>query len=328
MVRGVKVWQRAANPPLRKRVWRKAIAERRSHEILEIDKFLDSVRPALVIAQSGAALPPITVVELCSAKEIPFVTIGQANYEGYWCEDDLAERYRRALAAALRCYFVSRANLQLTEKQIGCELSNAEIVRNPFNVDYNASVPWPQDANNEVRFACVGRLDPRAKGQDILLEALAQPAWMNRRWSLTFYGDGPMRNSIERLIDRLNLVSRVTLAGYVSPVERIWAENHALVMPSRFEGLPLAMIEAMLCARPVVATDVAGHSEIIADGVTGFLAGAPTASSFALALERFWGRRNELEQMGEAAAESIRNYVPRDPAKVFSEKIKQLLGKQ
>lgn len=58
-------------------------------------------------------------------------------------------------------------------------------------------------------------------------------------------------------------------------------------MPSRFEGLPLAMVEAMLCARPVVATDVAGHAEIIEDGVTGFLADAPTAGSMAAALERF-----------------------------------------
>ncbi len=54
-------------------------------------------------------------------------------------------------------------------------------------------------------------------------------------------------------------------------VPDIWAANHLLVMPSRFEELPLAMVEAMLCARPVVATDVAGHKEIIEEGVTGFL---------------------------------------------------------
>ena len=82
-------------------------------------------------------------------------------------------------------------------------------------------------------------------------------------------------------------------------------------MPSRFEGLPLAMVEAMLCARPVVATDVAGHAEIIEDGVTGFLADAPTAGSMAAALERFWERRSEAEAIGKAGAERIGQLAPR-----------------
>ena len=47
------------------------------------------------------------------------------------------------------------------------------------------------------------------------------------------------------------------------PVEEIWASNHVLVMPSRAEGFPLAIVEAMLCARPVLASDVAGNSEIV-----------------------------------------------------------------
>ncbi|MBV8361748.1 MAG: glycosyltransferase [Deltaproteobacteria bacterium] len=59
------------------------------------------------------------------------------------------------------------------------------------------------------------------------------------------------------------------------------------------DDLPLAMVEAILCRRPMVATDVAGHAEIIQDGVTGFLADAPTTASIATALERFWARRAE-----------------------------------
>src|SRR5262249_50599877 len=226
------------------------------------------------------------------------------------------------------CYFVSRANLQLAEKQIGCELPNAEIVRNPFNVDFNASPPWPANNNGEIRLACVARLDSPSKGQDILLEALAGPAWMKRGWHLKFYGDGKMRTVIERLIGRFNLGDRVTLAGYVSPVEQIWTENHALVIPSRREGLPLAIVEAMLCGRPVIATDVAGNSEILEDGVTGFLADAPTVASLAKALERFWERRTELRKMGQAAAKSIRKSIPKEPVRVFSEKIECLLSQE
>src|SRR5262249_42031882 len=154
---------------------------------------------------------------------------------------------------------------KLAEKQIGCELPNAEIVWNPFNVDFQASPPWPPLApNGALHLACVARLHPPSKGQDILLEVLAGSSWDARQWQLNLYGQGPMRNSLERMAQRLGLRDRIVMCGYVDPKE-IWELNHVLIMPSRYEGLPLAMIEAMLCGRPVVATDVAGHSEVVED---------------------------------------------------------------
>jgi glycosyltransferase involved in cell wall biosynthesis len=305
---------------------RRVLRGRKSDLLIEIEKFLHLVQPELVIVSAGWVFPPIEWLEFCREQGLPFVTIAQANSEHWWLEDEMAARYRQALRAALRCYFVSKANLQLMQKQIGAELPNAEVVRNPFNVDFNTSLRWPSPGKNgAVRLACVARLDPRAKGQDILLEALATPVWFNRPWQLTLYGNGPFKNVIERLVQHFGLGERVTLAGHVSRVADIWAENHVLVMPSRFEGLPLAMVEAMLCGRPIVATDVAGHSEIIEDGVSGFLADAPTVPSVAVTLERLWKRRHDLEVMGQAAARKIRDSVPADPASVFSKKILSLL---
>src|SRR5262249_55981873 len=148
----------------------------------------------------------------------------------------------------------------------GRELSNAEVVWNPFNIDYHAAPSWPKSGENgELRLACVARLHPPSKGQDILFEALATPQWASRPWRLYLYGEGPMRNLLERLAQRSGLSDRVVFAGYKT-VEEIWASNHVLVMPSRYEGLPLAIVEAMLCARPVIATDIAGNSEVVEDG--------------------------------------------------------------
>jgi len=133
-----------------------------------------------------------------------------------------------------------------------------------------------------------------------------------------------MRNSLELLVRSLGLSDRVVFAGYASVAE-IWASNHVLVMPSRVEGLPLVVIEAMLCGRPVVATDVAGNSEVIEDGVTGFLADAPTVGCMAEALERFWARRAHAQMIGEAGSQRIRQLLPPDPVRIFSEKIKEIL---
>jgi glycosyltransferase involved in cell wall biosynthesis len=324
--RGVELWTRPLQYSLQKHPWRWLASWNKESAEYALARLIAARPPALVVLSTGSALPPIELVEMCAAKQLPFITIGQANHDKAWCCDDLAERYRIALPAALRCFFVSWANLRLAEKQIGTRLGNAEVVWNPVNVALDASPPWPPlGEEGEVRFACVGRLHPPSKGQDILLEALSTPAWRIRPWRVYFYGEGPMQQGIKRLACSLELSERVVFSGFAA-VQDIWAANHVLVMPSRSEGMPLAMVEAMLCARPVVATDVAGHAEVIKDGVTGFLADAPTASAVAAALERFWERHGEAEKIGQAGARRIRELMPHDPVRVFSEKLKNLVG--
>jgi glycosyltransferase involved in cell wall biosynthesis len=248
-----------------------------------------------------------------------------ANFEGFWPTDELGARYRNAFQMARRCFFVSKANRILEEKFVGSDLNSGEVVWNPITVDVDEVVPWPRSSDEVLRMACVGRLYPAQKGQDILLEVLARPRWSERRWSLTFYGHGPQRESLERLARKLNLSDRVVFAGH-SPILQVWRENQILVMPSRYEGLPLTIIEAMLCGRPALATDVGGNPEVIEDGVTGFLAEAPVVSSVDRALERVWKRREELEEMGALAAATIRKLVPKDPVGIFTEKLKALMN--
>lgn len=307
-----------------KQWWRVLTDPQKSLTAMEADRVFTTRRPALVVISEGGGFPAIDLLELCVAKQLTFVIIQQANTEWYWVPDDLARRYRTAIAAAQRCFFVSKANQRLTEKQIGSELPNGEVIWNPVNVGFDVSPPWPRmGPRGEFRLACVARLDPRAKGQDILFEALAQPVWAERPWRLTLYGEGPMKESLELLVRRLGLSDRVFFAGHAR-VEDIWGANHVLIMPSRSEGLPLAIIEAMLCGRPVIATDVAGNSEVIADGVTGFLAGAPTVISMLDALERFWARRHEAQMIGEAGAKLIRQVLPSDPVRIFCDKLVSL----
>lgn len=323
---GIDVWFRPTPYPLRKRAWRALIAPEKDLTTLEVKRLIAARSPDFVMISDGAPFPPLDLLEMCAAKHLPFVIIVHCNQYFWWPADELTERYRAALASALRCYFVSNANRRIAEKQIGCEMLNAEIVRNPFNVDYNASPSWPPlGLNGELRLACVGRLDAPGKGQDILFEVLARPEWATRNWRLHLYGDGENRNGLQRWAQRLGLTDRVVFEGYVSDIEKVWAQNHVLVMPSRIEGLPLAVIEAMLCGRPVVATNVAG-AEVVEEGVTGFLAEAAEVGCMGAALEQFWVRRGEAAAIGAAAAKSIRRLVPPDPVAVFTAKIKKLLN--
>ena len=319
---GAQIQLRRTTPLWSQRIWRRLSAPGISQADLDMIAFLAASKPALVVFSDGNCMMPVEVLEYCVSRNLRFATIGHMTSEYFGIDDVWAARYRSLMPLAQSCYFVSKTNLQVFERQVGCRLPNSEIVLNPFKVDYAAILPWPKRFGDELRLAHVGRLHPPSKGQDLLLEALSQRQWRDRAWRLTLYGDGSMREVIEKLSDALRLTERVTIQGFVESVEGIWAENHALVMPSRYEGLPLAMVEAMLCGRPVLATDVGGHAEIIEDDLTGFIADSANLRSVSAALERLWERRDQLETMGRKAACAIRAHVPPDPVGIFVKQLK------
>jgi glycosyltransferase involved in cell wall biosynthesis len=114
----------------------------------------------------------------------------------------------------------------------------------------------------------------------------------------------------------------VHFRGHVDDVAAIWKQNHLLVLPSRYEGLPLALVEAMWCGRPAVVTDVAGNTEVCVDNETGFVAAAPTVPLLAEALERAWNRRGNWQQIGQAARARAECQIPRDSIALFTEELK------
>jgi glycosyltransferase involved in cell wall biosynthesis len=290
----------------------------------DIERSFGHASPSLVVISEGWAFPPVELVEMCVAKGWPFVIVAHMVSSTWWPSDKMTAQLQKVLPLARRYFFVSEANRVLAEKQLGYIFDNAEIVRNPAVVEMDSPIPWPSDNTDQVlRIACVARLYPAQKGQDILLDILASPLWRERKWRLTFYGNGPNRYVLERLVERLALQDRVSFAGHVS-VEQIWSENHILAAPSHYEGAPLATIEAMWYGRPVVTTDVGISSEIIKEGVTGFLAEAAVMECFSRALERMWAQRERLQEMGKFGAAFIREFVPDDPVGIFAGKLKNM----
>ena len=209
-------------------------------------------RPDLLCVSDGGISGCMKWINLCQSAGIPYVKISQANNENWWPDDEAASPIYQAHAGACKSYFVSKGNLSLFETQVGACLTNAEIVRNPFNVSWTATPAWPSQSRG-FKLACVARLAIAAKGQDILFRVLAQEKWRKRALQVTLFGVGPNASVLQRLADRYELSESICFAGQTSDVEQIWSGHHALILPSRFEGLPLAVVEAMLCGRPVVA---------------------------------------------------------------------------
>lgn len=291
--------------------------------LLRLRWFLATARPELVVLSQGGNLDGLFYAKRLRRAGLRYCLVVQKAAEMYWPSDDQLVEAQAAYQGAERVFFVSEHNLRLTEQQLARRLPQGEVVRNPFLVAYDTPQPWPDD-NGRLHLACVGRLYPREKGQDILLRVLARPKWRERDVSLTFFGAGAHREALSQTAAFLGLAN-VRFGAFVDDVPAIWRDHHALVLPSHCEGLPLVLVEAMLSGRVAVVTNVAGNGEVIEDGLTGFLAQGANDDAFDEALERAWQARAQWREIGEAAAQAIRQKVPPVPEAVFAQHLADML---
>lgn len=187
---------------------------------------------------------------------------GCLNYEA-------TELIRKIYQTAKTSLFVSKRNLELAQIFMCRDMPNAHVVKNPVNLIDTSIIPFPK--SDRLLLACVGRLHCAQKGQDLLLRALA-PLKETFDFKLSFYGSGEDEKYLKDLTKYLDLEKNVEFKGHEKDIRKIWKENQILVLPSHHEGMPLVVVEAMLCGRPCLVTDVAGHTEWIDDNTNGFIA--------------------------------------------------------
>lgn len=283
------------------------------------------LRPELVVVSHGDNREGMPWMELCAGDGTRYVSLAHRASEWDWPNADLAARLRAAYLAATAVHFVSDHNHRLTEQMICARLPEATVVRNPFTVSYAEPVRWPQDSEC-ARLACVARLDLESKAHDVLFSVLALPKWRDRALSVEVVGrDGPDARLLRELCAFLQLRS-VTFHDAIDDISAVWARCHALVLPSRKEGLPIAVVEAMLSGRPCLVTEVGGSAEVVEDGRSGWVAESPTVAALDRALEAAWRSRDRWAAMGSHAATAIRDLMPADPAGVYAGLLQGLAG--
>jgi glycosyltransferase involved in cell wall biosynthesis len=284
---------------------------------------LKQLQPSLVVISQGDNYDGLNFANICRQLNLPYALISHKAHDCFWPVDEIRSYMREMFQQAKRCFFVSQQNLLLTEAQIGERLINAEVIRNPHYARVSDALPWIAPKDDCFKLACVGRYYFFDKGQDLLLKVLAQDKWKSRNLQVTFFGEGPHHEALIDLAKILGL-NNVSFPGFVNDIVSVWREFHALILPSRGEGLPIALVEAMMCGRIGIVTDVGGMSEVIEDNITGFIARGACFQTIDEALERAWMHRDKWEKMGQLAAELIRTMVPSDPAEVFGKKVLEL----
>ncbi len=238
----------------------------------------------------------------------------------YW--PPLSERsfMIKALQHARKCFFVSHHNKKLTEEQFGIHLANSKIIYNPVKISDRIVFP---SVNDGYKLACVARLFLLDKGQDILLRILSQKKWKERPVKISFIGSGDDYEGLHAMAKFLN-ISNVEFTGQINDIEKIWRQHHALILPSRSEGLPLSLVEAMAAGRPVIVTNAGGNAELVQEGITGFI-GQINETSFDDAMERAWNNRNNWESIGKRAAAFIQEKIPKNPENDFANYLNEMI---
>jgi glycosyltransferase involved in cell wall biosynthesis len=205
--------------------------------------------------------------------------------------------------------------------------SSIEIPIIPNGVDVGRFDASARDWST-AQILSVGRL-VHQKGLDLGLRALAQLQDLKWEWSIA--GDGPQVQSLLGLARELGVGDRVTFPGWQSRQDLAkWYHRSTLFLfPSRHEGMPNAVLEAMASGLPVVATRIAGNEELVVDGFTGRLVNPEDVPSLRDGLREMLTDVQAREQMGRAARTRVEmEYSWMNTARQYAELLERITGSQ
>jgi glycogen(starch) synthase len=181
-------------------------------------------------------------------------------------------------------------------------------VSDRLSVIRNAIAPPAAEAtpvdNGPGRLLCLGRLVTR-KGFDTAIEAFSLLDEPDARMEIA--GDGPIGSELGRRAAALGVADRIEMTGFVDPAQvpaRLAAAT-AVVIPSRYEGLPLVALEAAWMARPVIASRAPGVVEAVVDGQTGLLVDADDPAGLAAKMQQLLRDRALARRLGAAARSAV-----------------------
>jgi glycosyltransferase involved in cell wall biosynthesis len=185
-------------------------------------------------------------------------------------------------------------------------------------------------AERALTVGWAGRLS-REKGANILIRAAAKVLLQLPQTKFVVVGDGPERNELESLVDKLNIRSSVSLMGRRDDMPSIFASFDVAVSSSRQEGLPMAILEGMASRLPWVATAVGDVPTVVQDDVTGVLVPPEDAELLAAALVDLLHDADRRERLGVAARKLVEERfsaerMTGDYLRIYAESMRRMKG--
>lgn len=207
-------------------------------------------------------------------------------------------------------------------------IKDVEVVYN--GVDTNFFVPSERKNEDEPYILYAGSLDA-LKGLFDLIKSAKEVCREQQNVKFVLAGRGPLEKKLKRFVHNLGLDENFSFTGHLNQeaLLRYYQNATVFVHPSYHEGLPTTILEAMSCKIPVIGTKVAGTSEVVTDGETGFLVPPKSPDKLATAILSLLINKELRESMGINASECIkRNFNWNLISKKFEEIYMDMLNKQ
>lgn len=236
---------------------------------LRLRRIIKQVRPTVIHARNWGAWPDVALARLLVSPRVPLMF----SFHGVSEAGAMPLRRRlafRALAAITTYVFtVSEAARQFLVGHVGLPARRVGVIPNGVDTDR-----FRPGASRKRRGAfiigSVGSLTP-VKNHALLIHAAAELIAGGQEVELRLAGEGPERDALETLADSLGVGNRVHLPGHVADIPSFLQQLDAFVLPSRSEAHPNALLEAMACGLPCVATRMGGVLEVLGGGQFGRL---------------------------------------------------------
>lgn len=268
---------------------RRGLLAQKPHVVLS---FLTEMNVAALVVLAGSGVPVVV------SERIDF----RHHYVGRFVAGLRRVTYGRAAAVVVQ----TRELAEWVDARTGWQVA---VVPNAVVTPPTLPVPdWL--AGDRRTLLAMGRLE-RQKGFDVLLQAFAGLADRHPDWDLVIAGEGLERRELEFARSRLGLESRVHMPGRVDPPWGLIEAADLFALPSRYEGFPNALAEAMAAGVPVVATDCpTGPRDLVRPGVDGALVAVADVDAFAAGLDLYMGDAELRAATGARAVEVADRYAP------------------
>lgn len=188
-----------------------------------------------------------------------------------------------------------------------CGLDGADVLLIPNGVDTTYFQPRLEQREADPLVICVAKMRYQ-KGIDVLLHAWWQVAKQIPRAKLLIVGDGPLLCSLVGLAHNLGIAASVEFTGFCANVVLPLQRAHIAVLPSRWEGMPNALLEAMSCGLACVATRVSGSEDLLQEGKYGLLVEPEDVQGLAEALLRLLREPDLVRNYGQHARNHVEQY--------------------
>jgi len=193
-----------------------------------------------------------------------------------------------------------------------CVKNNLKVIKIYNGID---TKKWKQahSKNNSFSIINVARISYYKKGHDVLIKALKECKNKGLKFICNFVGEAeenieyPFEN-LKHLIDNLELTEEIKFLGNRDDIPELLAQSDLFILPSRYEGMPIALLEAMASRLPIIASNISGSSDLIKHQKNGLLFESENHVDLAEKISYLYEHREEMELLAQNAFEYVQNF--------------------